>query len=184
MPEGRIRRLGSLFQNGGKPLFGFRNSDFFRISGIRVSGFGLNPPIRQFTNPMLGDRLHSHARTSALGLAVLVVGLATVALWQTSLGLGCALCLIGVGGGALGPSLLALLGQHVKGDERGVAVGMLQLCGDVGGMLGPLVGTTLLASDLMTPYLVSAGVTALAMPLAIGLALEERNLLRRAAVGL
>ena len=132
----------------------------------------------------LGDRLHSHARTSALGLAVLVVGLATVALWQTSLGLGCALCLIGVGGGALGPSLLALLGQHVKGDERGVAVGMLQLCGDVGGMLGPLVGTTLLASDLMTPYLVSAGVTALAMPLAIGLALEERNLLRRAAVGL
>jgi len=36
----------------------------------------------------------------------------------------------------------------------------------------------------MTPYLVSAGVTALAMPLAIGLALEERNLLRRAAVGL
>jgi hypothetical protein len=40
-------------------------------------------------------------------------------------------------------------------------------------MLGPLVGTALLASNLTTPYLVSAGLTALAVPLAIGLAVDE-----------
>jgi MFS family permease len=126
----------------------------------------------------LGDRLRLHARVGGQGLVALVVGLATVALFQTSVGLACGLALIGVGGGALGPSLLALLDQHVKGDERGVAVGMLQLCGDLGGMLGPLVGTALLASDLTTPYLVSAGLLALALPLAFSLALEERQAVR------
>ena len=122
-----------------------------------------------------GDRYRLHARVGAQGLLVLVVGLVTVGLLQTSLGLFAGLTLIGVGGGALGPSLLALLGEHVQEAERGVAVGMLQLCGDLGGMLGPLVGTALLASDLQTPYLVSAGLTALALPLAIDLAMQERR---------
>jgi MFS family permease len=124
----------------------------------------------------LGDRLRVHARVAALGLMVLVPGLAIVGLWQTSTGLACGLGLIGVGGGALGPSLLALLGREVRGGERGVAVGMLQLCGDVGGTLGPLIGTALLATNLTTPYLVSAGLTALALPLAISLARRERSL--------
>jgi MFS family permease len=123
----------------------------------------------------LGDRRRAHARIAQQALVVLVLGLLSVALWQSLVGLAVGLALIGVGGGGLGPSLLALLGDRVKGNERGVAVGMLQLCGDVGGMLGPLVGTALLASDLTTPYLVSAGLTALALPLAIGLAAGERR---------
>jgi len=123
----------------------------------------------------LGDRFRIHARIATSGLLVLVVGLAVVAMWQTSIGLGCGLALIGIGGGALGPSLLTLLGQHVRGDERGVAVGMLQLCGDVGGAMGPLVGTALLASNLTTPYLVSAALMLLVVPLAIRLARNERR---------
>lgn len=122
----------------------------------------------------LGDKARMHARIAAVGLMALVPGLAIVGLWATATGLACGLALIGVGGGALGPSLLALLAQHVKREERGVAVGMLQLCGDVGGALGPLVGTALLATDLTTPYLVSAGLTALVLPLAIYLARSER----------
>jgi MFS family permease len=70
---------------------------------------------------------------------------------------------------------LTLLGHYVKGEERGVAIGMLQLCGDVGGTLGPLVGTALLADNLTTPYLVSAGLLALGAPLAVGLARQERR---------
>jgi MFS family permease len=123
----------------------------------------------------LGDARRCHARIAALGLAILVPGLAIVGLWQTSTGLGVGLALIGIGGGALGPSLLALLGRLVKGEDRGVAVGMLQLCGDVGGALGPLVGTALLANDLTTPYLVSAALTTLTLPLAISLAQKERG---------
>ncbi len=123
----------------------------------------------------MGDRWHRHAQVGGQGLVALVLGLTTVALWQSTVGLGCGLALIGVGGGALGPSLLALLGQHVKGEQRGVAVGMLQLCGDLGGTLGPLVGTALLATDLTTPYLLSAGLTALVLPLALRLAWAERQ---------
>ncbi len=127
-----------------------------------------------------GDRRHLHGRIAGSGLLILAAGLATVALWQTSEGLGCALALIGVGAGGLGPSLLALLGQQVKGQEIGVAVGMLQLCGDLGGMMGPLVGTALLANDLTTPYLLATGLAVLAMPLAMGLSSDERK--RTAAV--
>jgi MFS family permease len=130
-----------------------------------------------------GDRARMHARVAAAGLVVLIPGLAIVGLWATATGLACGLALIGVGGGALAPSLLALLAQHVKGEERGVAVGMLQLCGDVGGALGPLVGTALLANDLTTPYLVSAGLMALVLPLAIALARSEQARGRAAAVG-
>ncbi len=122
----------------------------------------------------LGDRHGVHARVAATGLAVLVAGLVVVGLVQTFAGLSVGLGLIGVGGGALGPSLLALVGQRVAATERGVAVGMLQLCGDIGGTLGPLVGTALLARDLETPYLSTAALLALSLPFAIRLALDER----------
>jgi len=120
-----------------------------------------------------GDRRHMHARIAAAGLLIVVPGLVLVALWQTSAGLIVGLGLIGVGAGGLGPSLLALLGQEVKGGERGAAVGMLQLCGDVGGALGPLVGTAMLATDLTRPYLAAACLTAAVVPLALGLARRE-----------
>jgi MFS family permease len=121
----------------------------------------------------LGDRRHAHARFALVGLLSIVPGLVIVGTWPTPVGLAVGLGLIGVGGGALGPSLLALLGENVSHETRGVAVGMLQLCGDIGGALGPLVGTALLAKNLTTPYLVSAGVVLLAAPLAIRLAVKE-----------
>jgi MFS family permease len=130
----------------------------------------------------VGDKKQMHARIAAKGLAVLVSGLLVVALWQTAPGLATGLVLIGVGGGALGPSLLALLGQLVGSHERGVAVGMLQLCGDVGGTLGPLIGTAILAHDMRTPYLVAAALTASALPLAAGIALKEARGVVRGAV--
>ena len=121
----------------------------------------------------VGDQRHMHARIAAPGLGVLVAGLVTVALWQTPTGLAVALGLIGIGGGALGPSLLALLGQYVQASDRGMAVGVLQLCGDIGGTLGPLVGTALLAGSLEKPYLIGAALTASALPLAWRLARRE-----------
>lgn len=121
----------------------------------------------------LGNRHHAHARLALTGLGSIIVGLVAVGTWSSPVGLAVGLGLIGVGGGALGPSLLALLGQHIKAQTRGVAVGMLQLCGDLGGTLGPLVGTALLASNLTTPYLASAALATLAAPLGFRLASAE-----------
>ena len=72
---------------------------------------------------------------------------------------------MGIGVGAMSPALLALVGNAVSEGYRGRAVGALQLCGDFGGMLGPLVGTTLLASSLRTPYLATAALLAGFIPL-------------------
>jgi MFS family permease len=122
-----------------------------------------------------GDRRRAHARLALIGLVSIIVGLVAVGTWSSTVGLAVGLGLIGLGAGALGPSLLALLGQHIQADTRGVAVGMLQLCGDLGGTLGPLVGTALLASNLTTPYLVSAALATLAAPLAFRLAKAEKS---------
>jgi hypothetical protein len=52
-------------------------------------------------------------------------------------------------------------------------VGLLQFCGDVGGTLGPLVGTALFAGDTSVPYLGTAAIVACAAPLSIWLAVLE-----------
>ena len=66
------------------------------------------------------------------------------------------LALVGVGAAGLGPSLLVLMGAIVPPERRGAGTGLLQLCGDVGGMLGPLVGTALFAGSVALPYLGTA----------------------------
>ena len=113
-----------------------------------------------------GDRYRVHAPVALGGLIVLVPSLALIALVPTASGLLAGLALMGLGSGALSPSLLALVGNIVPQDRRGVAVGVLQLCGDIGGTLGPLVGTVLLAGSLRAPYLVTAFLLACFIPLA------------------
>jgi len=51
----------------------------------------------------------------------------------------------------------------------------LQLCGDAGGVLGPIVGTTLTVGGHSTPYLVCAGVLSVVLPVAVWLARLERR---------
>ena len=68
--------------------------------------------------------------------------------------------LIGVGAAGLGPSLLVMMGAIVPHERRGTGAGLLQLCGDVGGMLGPLVGTALFAGNTALPYLGTAALMA------------------------
>jgi MFS family permease len=85
--------------------------------------------------------------------------------------------------GALGPSLLALVAALVAPERRGRAAGALQLCGDAGGVLGPIVGTTLTVGGHSTPYLVCAGVLSVVLPVAVWLARLERRAARPAAGG-
>jgi MFS family permease len=99
----------------------------------------------------LGDRWHAHARVAAGAMVFLVAGLAVVGLSHRAPGLAMGLALVGAGGAGLGPSLLVVMGSIVPGDQRGTGIGLMQFCGDVGGMLGPLVGTALLAGATAVP---------------------------------
>jgi MFS family permease len=123
----------------------------------------------------IGDRLRMHARVAAVGVACLVAGLVIIGLASGVAGTALGIVVIGCGTAALGPSLLVLMGAIVPRERRGTGAGLLQLCGDSGGMLGPLVGTALFASSTTVPYLASAVLVACFLPIALWLArLEAR----------
>jgi MFS family permease len=121
----------------------------------------------------LGDRWNAHARVATAGVALLVPGLIVVGLSPGALGIGAGLALIGAGAAALGPSLLVLMSAIVTKERRGTGAGLLQLCGDVGGMLGPLVGTALFAGSTAVPYLGTAALLACFVPIGVWLAKGE-----------
>jgi ACDE family multidrug resistance protein len=108
----------------------------------------------------LGDRWRAHARVAMASVVVLVPGLALIGLSPGVAGVITGIVLVGVGAAGLGPSLLVMMGALVPRERRGTGAGLLQLCGDVGGMLGPLVGTALFASSTALPYLGTAGLVA------------------------
>ncbi len=121
----------------------------------------------------IGDRWGAHARVAAAAMAFLAAGLAVVGLSFHAAGLAVGLTLVGVGGAGLGPSLLVVMGGIVPSERRGTGVGLLQFCGDVGGMLGPLVGTALFAGNTAVPYLGTSALVVCFMPLAMWLASVE-----------
>ncbi len=122
-----------------------------------------------------GDRRHAHAQVGAAAMLFLVAGLVTIA-FASALGvLVIGLALVGLGTAGLGPSLLVLLGELVPLDRRGMGVGFMQLAGDAGGMLGPLIGTALFAGSSTLPYLATAALVVLFFPVALWLARLERR---------
>lgn len=123
----------------------------------------------------IGDQRRAHARVGAGAMLLLVGGLVVIALASTTPTVALGLALIGLGTAGLGPSLLVLLGELLPLDRRGTGVGLMQLCGDFGGMLGPLVGTALFAGSSRLPYLATAGLVTCFIPVALWLASLERR---------
>jgi MFS family permease len=123
----------------------------------------------------LGDRNHAHARVGAAAMTLLVAGLVVIALVPGTHGVVVGLALLGLGTAGLGPSLLVLLGELTPLDRRGSGVGLMQLCGDAGGMLGPLIGTALFEGSTKLPYLGAAGLVTCFIPVALWLARLERR---------
>ena len=117
----------------------------------------------------IGDRYRAHAHVAAASLGFVVLGLTMIALVDSAAGTALGIGVVGVGAAGLGPSLLVLVGLVVAPERRGTASGMMQLCGDVGGMFGPLVGTALFADSTMIPYLLTAGIVACFIPVALWL---------------
>ena len=122
-----------------------------------------------------GDRRHAHAQVGAAAMLFLVAGLVTIAFASALTVLVIGLALVGLGTAGLGPSLLVLLGELVPLDRRGTGVGFMQLAGDAGGMLGPLIGTALFAGSSTLPYLATAALVTLFLPVALWLARLERR---------
>ena len=112
----------------------------------------------------LGDRREAHGLIAAAGLLVTVPALVMLAWSERVVTVAIGLFVLGLAVAALGPSLLALVGRIVPPERRGLGVGALQVATDIGGALGPLVGSALFTGSLATPYLVTAAVNALLLP--------------------
>lgn len=117
----------------------------------------------------LGDARRAHATIAASGLALTIPGLVVIAYAARPDTLAIGLGVLGLALAGLGPSLLALVGRLVAPERRGLGVGALQVAADGGGALGPIVGSALLAGSLSMPYLVTAAVSALLLPVAVWL---------------
>jgi MFS family permease len=128
----------------------------------------------------LGDRLHSHARIAAFGICISIPGLLVVGLAHSIPSLCAGVMLVGLGMGSLGPSVLALLSLVIAPEQRGRGTGALQLCGDVGGTLGPIAGTTLVALGELAPYVGAATVLLLVVPVALWLTRLEARIREKA----
>ncbi len=124
----------------------------------------------------IGDRFRAHAPTALVGLVLLVPALVLIAAFRPIGWLVAGLVLMGLAAAALGPSLLALIGEVMSPERRGLSAGVLQLCGDVGGTLGPLLGTALFAGGAETPYLVAAGLMICFVPIGVWLVRSTRKI--------
>lgn len=124
-------------------------------AGILMSCMSLVDAAATGTSGRLGDRW-SHAKVAACGIAIACVGLLVVGWAETPLHAAVGIGIVGLGIAGLGPSVLVLMSYFVPPERRGTGSGVLQLCGDAGGMIGPLLGTALLAHGTALPYVVSA----------------------------
>ncbi|MEO8796820.1 MAG: MFS transporter, partial [Polyangiaceae bacterium] len=117
----------------------------------------------------LGDRKGAHAWVAAVGMLLMIPALLVIAAARHPLTYGLGLALLGASIAGLGPSVLALIGELVEPHLRGLAVGAIQVCADLGGAAGPLFGTALFATSVALPYVVSALVIASFLPAAFWL---------------
>ena len=122
----------------------------------------------------LSDKRGWRARVVIAGVVVMMPGVLLIGMAASAVPLAAGLALVGLGMGALTSPLLALLGDLVPSDMQGSAIGCLQLFGDAGGALGPIVGTSLLGGTGMLPYLGTAALLALVLPLGGWLSAAER----------
>lgn len=119
----------------------------------------------------------SRLTASIVGVVLLAASLALLARSTGMPGLALGVCLVGLCAGALSALVLALLGDLVATGDTGKGVGLIQLCGDVGGVLGPMVASWLLSHGAVAPFALSSVVVALGAPVGVWL---RRSVLRQA----
>jgi MFS family permease len=182
LSEGRLAAVGALnfatsFSVGGLVLTTLvllvraRGMTAFGLDDQEMSGglmclMVVGSIVSTFAMTRAATSLRGNTRVALAGLVTLAVGLGVVGVSREVPGVAIGLVVMGLGGGALGAALLALVGQLAPASERGSAVGLQQLCGDVGGSLGPIAGTTLFGVGPAAPYLVCCAVVFAFVPVA------------------
>jgi MFS family permease len=103
-----------------------------------------------------------------LGLAVITLSLVLLAAADSRTSFLIAMAVLGPGSGMLAVAPAAVVGDVVTG-RAGRAVAAYQMAGDVGSVVGPLVAGALAEStSYSTAFLVTAGVTGLALLMQVG----------------
>jgi MFS family permease len=122
----------------------------------------------------LSDRQRWRARCVLAGLVSMLPGVLLVGEAHSAAVMAAGLAFVGLGMGALTSPLLAMLGDLVPPDMRGSAVGCLQLFGDAGGTLGPVVGASLLATGGNLAFVGTVVLIILTLPVAGWLVWADR----------
>jgi predicted MFS family arabinose efflux permease len=185
LSEPRLAAIGALnfvtsFSTGGLVLT--TTVLLVRARGLTTLGFGeqemsgalmglmvVGSAVSTLGMTRVATSMRENTRIALVGLVLIVAGLGAVGLAGGMAGVVAGLLAMGLGAGALGGALLGLVGQFVEPSQRGAGVGLQQLCGDVGGSLGPIVGTSLFAFGPATPYTVCAALVAMSLPIALWL---------------
>jgi len=122
----------------------------------------------------LVDRFGLH-RLFTIGLAMLVVGLALMAVAFGCLVLILALLLLAVGQGCASPSLTSLVTQHAPPDRRGEALGFQQSAYGVARVLGPpAAGAMFDRIGIWSPYVAGSVLCGVAMVLVVVWGVDRR----------
>jgi MFS transporter, DHA1 family, tetracycline resistance protein len=104
-------------------------------------------------------------RTIRLGLVTNVLGFAVIAVADAWLTLVPGLFLLALGQGLLTPTLASAV-AGIAPDRAGVALGVQQSAGGLARVAGPIMGGALFAASIPLPYVVAAGLTLAALPIA------------------
>ncbi len=129
----------------------------------------------------LSDRAGTRARLATVGVVTMAPGMLCIGAATSPALLGVGLALTGLGIATLTTPLAAFVGDLAEAGQRGRAVGWLQLAGDAGGALGPVVGASLLGRAAFLPFAGSAALLVLTVPVGLWLAGAERAALELAA---
>lgn len=129
------------------------------VSGL-VTGLGVVASAgATVVSGRVSDTVDSRAVVTLPGFALLAAGYALLALSGNLPGVTVGIVLVGAGTGAVGPALLATLGDIAPGDELGRLAGVYNVFGDIGLSVGPLAALPIAeAVGFTATYLACAGV--------------------------
>lgn len=122
------------------------------------------------------DRLPQRTSLLIPSLAGLATGFAVVAVAQTLIPLILGAILVGTFYNGVTLPMLSLLGDVTDDREHGLAVGIYQFFGDIGGTIGPIAGIEIGLHYGTEPlYLILAALTVLTLPLGFWIRRHERR---------
>jgi len=136
------------------------------ISGVILAASTLCASAATLAAGRYSDTLENRTLLIVPSLVALAIGFVVVATVQTLAGLATGVIVASVGGGAVGPALLAYLGDISPAEDVGKLGGVYNAVRDVGGIVGPVVALPLASTvGFAAEYLACAVVALLAAAL-------------------